>query len=420
MVSVTKHNTPALRFDGFDGEWDAPSLGDLGVPVSGVGFPHSEQGGEAGTPFFKVSDMGRSANGRELLLAANYVSAEQIKKRGWQVVNGPAVVFAKVGAAVLLDRKRLVREQFLADNNLMAFVLSQTALSPDFALSLFGTLSLSSLVQVGALPSINGSQVKAMKVSIPSSLEEQRAIGEHFADLDALIEQHHAKHASLQQTKTALLQRMFPQDGADEPELRLGGSSNPWVLRHLGEFEITTGPFGSTLHAEDYVEHGTPIVTTEHFKSGLLPLTGQGVPQVSDDDRRRLKAYWLQTDDIVFSRVGSVDINARVTELQNGWLFSGRVLRVRPDATCESEFLHSVLETIPVRGSIRKRAVGMSMPSINTAILANTSFYQPPTLEEQRAIGEVFSNLDALIAAEQRYITQLTQAKTALLQRMFV
>ena len=122
----------------------------------------------------------------------------------------------------------------------------------------------------------------------------------------------------------------------------------------------------------------------------------------------------------MFSRVGSVDINARVTELQNGWLFSGRVLRVRPDATCESEFLHSVLETDSVRGSIRKRAVGMSMPSINTAILANTSFFQPPTLEEQRAIGEVFSNLDDLIAAETNYITQLTQAKTALLQRMFV
>ncbi|MCQ4614557.1 MULTISPECIES: restriction endonuclease subunit S [Corynebacterium] len=203
------------------------------------------------------------------------------------------------------------------------------------------------------------------------------------------------------------------------PALRFDGFSNPWVLRHLAEFEITTGPFGSTLHAEDYVEHGTPIVTTEHFKSGMLPLTGQGVPQVSDDDRCRLKVYWLQTDDIVFSRVGSVDINARVTELQNGWLFSGRVLRLRPDTTCDAEFLHSVLETDPVRGAIRKRAVGMSMPSINTAILANTSFYQPPTLEEQRAIGELFADLDTLIEQHRTKHANLQQTKTALLQRMF-
>ncbi len=200
---------PELRLGGFSGAWVSLQLGDLGTPISGVGFPQSEQGGEVGTPFFKVSDMSRSADERELLLAANYVSAEQIRKRGWQVINGPAVVFAKVGAAVLLDRKRLVRGPFLADNNMMAFVLSRTTLTPDFALSLFETLSLSSLVQVGALPSINGSQVKAMQVSIPPTLEEQRAIGDVSSSLDALIATEANYITQLTQAKTALLQRMF-------------------------------------------------------------------------------------------------------------------------------------------------------------------------------------------------------------------
>ena len=62
---------------------------------------------------------------------------------------------------------------------------------------------------------------------------------------------------------------------------------------------------------------------------------------------------------------------------------------------------------------------GTKVSSISTSTLAETVFAFP-TLEEQRAIGEVFSNLDALITVEHRYITQLTQAKTALLQRMFV
>ena len=417
---MTKHNTPALRFDGFDDEWTQSRLSDY-LTLSEDTNANLEFGREDVYAVSleeglvnQIKFHGRSFAGKDL---DNY-----------DVIHSGEIVYTK--SPLKFTPYGIFKSHFGATgivSPLYAVYRTKPHANARFVQDYFAlperlNTYLSPLVNKGAKNTMNISDWNALggAVTFPPSLEEQRAIGELFADFDELMEQHRTKHANLQQTKTALLQRMFPRDGADEPELRLGGFSNPWVLRHLGEFEITTGPFGSTLHAEDYVEHGTPIVTTEHFRSGLLPLTGQGVPQVSDDDRRRLKAYWLQKNDIVFSRVGSVDINARVTELQNGWLFSGRVLRVRPDATCESQFLHSVLETDSVRGSIRKRAVGMSMPSINTAILANTSFYQPSTLEEQRAIGEVFSNLDALIAAEQRYITQLTQAKTALLQRMFV
>lgn len=415
---MTKQSTPALRFDGFDGEWSETTLEQLFEYGGSGGTPSKSRpefyGGSI--PFLGIADI----KDRVITHTEKTITELGLKNSAaWKIPEGAIslAMYASVGRVGIAGMELATSQAFynmvFADEATRNFVFACLAKMESMS-------EWEAQISTGTQRNLNAFKVRTFPIKTPFSLEEQRAIGELFADLDALIEQHRAKHANLQQTKTALLQRMFPQDGADEPELRLGGSSNPWVLRHLGEFEITTGPFGSTLHAEDYVEHGTPIVTTEHFKSGLLPLTGQGVPQVSDDDRRRLKAYWLQTDDIVFSRVGSVDINARVTELQNGWLFSGRVLRVRPDATCESEFLHSVLETTPVRGSIRKRAVGMSMPSINTAILANTSFYQPPTLEEQRAVGEVFSNLDALIAAESRYITQLTQAKTALLQRMFV
>lgn len=427
MVTVTKHNTPALRFDGFDGEWDAPSLGDLGVPVSGVGFPHSEQGGEAGTPFFKVSDMGGSANGRELLLAANYVSAEQIKKRGWQVVNGPAVVFAKVGAAVLLDRKRLVREQFLADNNLMAFVLSQIALTPDFALSLFGTLSLSSLVQVGALPSINGSQVKAMKVSIPSSLEEQRAIGELFSDLDALIEQHRAKHANLQQTKTALMQRMFPRDGADEPELRPGGFSGAWENQPFSDLVAYRGH--NSLSRADLTKVPTSAMNIHYgdilVKYGsVVDVSQTDIPFVRDVERlANLSRQSLSDGDILFADAAEDSTVGKCVEVQgisgNLVLAGLHTISARPVRRFAPGFLGHALNAPSFHNQLLSKMQGTKVSSISISTLAETVF-SFPTLEEQRAIGEVFSNLDALIAAEANYITQLTQAKTALLQRMFV
>lgn len=414
MVSVIKHNTPALRFEGFDGEWDTPSLGDLGVPVSGVGFPHSEQGGEAGVPFFKVSDMGRSANERELLFAANYVSAEQIRKRGWQVVNGPAVVFAKVGAAVLLDRKRLVREQFLADNNMMALVLSQTALTPDFALSLFGTIRLSSLVQVGALPSINGSQVKAMQVSIPASLEEQHSIGELFADLDALIEQHRAKHANLQQTKTALMQRMFPQGGADEPELRLDGFSGAWEateVKHVAARAIGGGT--PSRSAPGYWNGSIPWIQSsdvkEHTVFGCTPKHFISSRGLASSATSLVKGGSIA----VVTRVGV----GKVAIMTEDYCSSQDFLNLsglQGDLTFLGVLLQSELE------KMSSQTQGTSIKGVTKEDVMSLSIQVPPALEEQGAIGEVFTNLDALIAAEHRYITQLTQAKTALLQCMFV
>ena len=150
-----------------------------------------------------------------------------------------------------------------------------------------------------------------------------------------------------------------------------------------------------------------PIVTTEHFKSGNLPLSKNGIPQVSEDDYCRLKGYMLETDDIVFSRVGSVDINAHVEHVQQGWLFSGRVLRVRPIKSVNSLCLHYVLSTESVKRDIRNRAVGQTMPSINTPILSNTGIYMSQSEAEQKKIANLLSLIDERISTQNKIIDKL-------------
>ena len=192
-------------------------------------------------------------------------------------------------------------------------------------------------------------------------------------------------------------------ENAKKPAIRFAGFTDAWEQRKLGEIsDIRTGPFGSTLHAEDYVDEGTPIITTEHFKSGFLPVLKLGIPQVSDEDFKRLKNYVLKADDIVFSRVGSVDINAIITPFQSGWLFSGRVLRVRTDKAIDSQYLHYELSTTRARNDVVLRAVGQTMPSINTEILKETTVFLPPQVEEQSCIGAFLANLDDLITLHQR------------------
>lgn len=211
------------------------------------------------------------------------------------------------------------------------------------------------------------------------------------------------------------------QEKAKEPEIRFAGFTGAWEQRELGEIsEIKTGPFGSSLHASDYVADGVPIITTEHFKFGSIEKNKYLIPMVSDTDHSRLIAYSLKTGDIVFSRVGSVDINALVEPESDGWLFSGRVLRVRSSEKYDSGFLHNLLETDDVRNDIRNRAVGQTMPSINTQILSATELTIPSSKREQQRIGNFFKGINQLLTLHQRKLEMLKNVKQAFLEKMFV
>lgn len=253
------------------------------------------------------------------------------------------------------------------------------------------------------------------------SLPVQREIADLFSSLDRKLAAEQKKLAALKMAKHALFVKIFPREGETVPEIRFEGFSHPWEQRKLGSIsEIKTGPFGSTLHADDYVTDGIPIITTEHFKNGDLPTSKNGLPQVSDEDYKRLSSYVLNEGDIVFSRVGSVDINALVMPSQRHWLFSGRVLRVRPDMVNDPQFLHTVLETETIKADIRSRAVGQTMPSINTEILNETLVMMPQLRAEQEQIGQFFYSLNKTITLHQRKCDKLRQAKSALLNQMFV
>lgn len=245
---------------------------------------------------------------------------------------------------------------------------------------------------------VHGNDIAEVEISYPSESEQKR-ISSVVLNLDSLITLH---------------QRKCQYRGLYE--------YLSWEQRKLGEVaSIKTGPFGSLLHAEDYVVDGIPIVTTEHFKSGFLPDEIAGLPQVSESDRARLEQYSAIEGDILFSRVGSVDVNAQVTAAQSGWLFSGRVLRARPTVSVISpNYLHYELSTDDVKRSIINRAVGGTMASINTEILEDTEISFPRSRTEQLEIGRSLGNLDSLIALHQRKLELLRNIKKSLLDRMFV
>ena len=200
---------PEIRFSGFTDPWEQRKLGEVGKARSGVGFPDTEQGGNYGIPFFKVSDMNHASNENEMNVANNYVTDAQIALYGWSPIDElPAIFFAKVGAAVMLNRKRLCYVPFLLDNNTMAYSLRKNLWNANFAKALFETVDLTSLVQVGALPSYNARDVEAMEIMLPN-ISEQEKIGQYFHQLDNFITLHQRKLEKLQNIKKSMLNKMF-------------------------------------------------------------------------------------------------------------------------------------------------------------------------------------------------------------------
>ncbi|MFQ7093128.1 MAG: restriction endonuclease subunit S [Ruminococcus sp.] len=181
--------------------------------------------------------------------------------------------------------------------------------------------------------------------------------------------------------------------------------------------DVQTGPFGSQLHKEDYVEFGTPMVTVEHL--GNRVFTKQNLPMISDSDKKRLNKYVLNEGDIVFSRVGSVDRCSYVDNKHLGWMFSGRCLRIRPRNVVYPLYLYYYFCMENTKQFIRNIAVGATMPSINTKLMEDLKV-PLPTMEMQQKIASILSALDDKIELNNRINENLELQAQAIFKSWFV
>jgi type I restriction enzyme, S subunit len=200
-------------------------------------------------------------------------------------------------------------------------------------------------------------------------------------------------------------------------QTEVGVIPEDWEVVKISDVaEVKTGPFGSALHEKDYVLDGTPIITVEHL--GERGVTYQNLPMVSDTDKSRLKAYVLRKGDIAFSRVGSIDRNALISDKEEGWLFSGRLLRVRlKPAGSSPSYLSYHFHSIPFKRRVFEVAVGQTMPSLNTEILKGI-YVVLPSKKEQTAIASVLSDVDTLIEKLEKLIAKKRLIKQGAMQEL--
>lgn len=193
-----------------------------------------------------------------------------------------------------------------------------------------------------------------------------------------------------------------------------------WAAARLEEVAagIQTGPFGSQLHASDYVPAGVPVVMPTNIRDRRIDT--EGISFIGDEDADRLSRHKLQLNDLVFSRRGEVDKCALVTRDTVGWLCGTGCLLVRPDAVkCDPAFLSFHISAPDTREWLKQHAVGLVMPNLNTEILSSIPLNLPP-LGEQRRIAHLLGSLDDKIELNRRMAATLEEMARALFKSWFV
>lgn len=247
-----------------------------------------------------------------------------------------------------------------------------------------------------------------LKIPVPP-LPEQQRIASILSAADKAIEEAGIAVEESERMKKGLMQKLIPNDETNIEK---------WDSVRLDEIsDVQTGPFGSQLHQKDYVEDGSPIITVEHL--GEYGITNQNLPRVSDTDKERLSRFILRKGDIVFSRVGSVDRNCLITDEEDGWLFSGRLLRIRPTKLdkVNAKYLSYFFHTHEFVEMIKNHSVGGIMPSLNTKLMSDVKIILPPLMLQEK-ISEVISRVDERILLAKKRKALLEKTKLGLMQKL--
>lgn len=215
--------------NGLEPEWPRANLGDVAELVSGAGFPldHQRQQGLP-YPFFKVGNLGDVESGRELTTSEHSVDDEMARKLRARIIPKGAVVFAKIGMAIALNRRRQLGKAACIDNNMMAAIPNER-IEPRYLLRFMETVDLMPLSQATTVPSLRKGDLEQIEVPLPSLAEQQeivRRVEALFALADQIEARFQKAKAQVDKLTQSLLAKAFrgelvPQDPNDEPAEKL-------------------------------------------------------------------------------------------------------------------------------------------------------------------------------------------------------
>ena len=245
-----------------------------------------------------------------------------------------------------------------------------------------------------------------IKIEIPvPSVDEQRKIGAFLDELDNLITLHQRKYERLKNVKKSMLEKMFPRDGSNIPEIRFAGFTDAWDQRKLGEYvSITSG------EAPSKFEEGTEL----YVKVDDLNYNDKYVVDTQNKVAEHSTVKRVTKGSVVFPKRGAAIMTNKVRIMGIDSYMDTNMMAVTSEKL-DSEFLYNIIS----KEGLYKIADASTIPQINNKHIEPYEV-TIPSLDEQMRIGAYFRNLDNLITLHQRKYEKLKQIKKSMLEKMFV
>ena len=265
------------------------------------------------------------------------------------------------------------------------------------------------LMQGIKVTSISKSAMQDTNIIYPNSKEEQAKIGKYFITLDDLITLHQRKYDKLTNVKKSMLEKMFPKNGSNVPEIRFKGFTDAWEQRKLGEVSESYSGGTPSVGVKEYYGGQIPFIRSAEINSEITELS------LTEGGLKNSSARLVDVEDILYALYGATSGEVGRARLKGA--INQAILVIKPHAGYDSEYLaqwlrkskHSIIETYLQGGQGNLSGTIVKELSVDF-----------PLLKEQQAIGNFFSQLDHLITLHQRKLEKLKNLKKACLEKMFV
>lgn len=274
---------------------------------------------------------------------------------------------------------------------------------------------------------LNQELIRAASLVLPNETEQQTIaafLDRETGKIDALIAEQQRLVELLAEKRQAVISHAVTKGLNPNTKMKdsgiewLGEVPEHWSVVPLGHLatQIQTGPFGSQLHSEDYVEGETPVINPSNIQDGKL--VADWSCTVTQEIVERLSQHKLMYGDIVFGRRGEMGRCALVTANEVNWLCGTGSLNVRLSDRSNPEFVSVYLRTAYVRELLKLESVGSTMDNLNTQILSCVPVPLPPCAEQQAIttfLDTQTAKFDALTEEANRAIALLQERRAALI-----
>ena len=331
--------------------------------------------------------------------ANNYVSQSTVKKLRVRPFSEDAIVFAKVGAAISHERKRIAFSPFLIDNNMMAFTPKQKE-DLKFIYYLFQKIKLSKYSQVGALPSYNTSDILDIRTFYPTSGNECKMIVTILSLVDSRIEKQCEIIDQLKKYKRGVIQKFFSEKDMAQ-----------WKVVKLKD---VVDIFDGTHQTPNYKSEGVRFISVENI---LNPLSTE--KYISDDDYRKEFKIHPEYGDVLMTRIGDIgrtyyiDFNVDMAYYVSLALF-------KCSSKIDGRYLAAYISTNNFQKELWERTLHIAFPKkINTGEIGEC-FIRLPNTARQIAISDQLNLVEQKIRLAEKQHDLLQAMRKGLLQQLFI